>query len=410
MTNSEPESEEKDVLSSGVKMPSVIKNRIDALPGVMPRHAQAWVIGGLALVMVIVIAFSGGKSPKPSPSPLPPVAPINPNSGRIEDYKRRIEEATAKLNQERAQWAKEQQTQMGTLTNAGISSGIRSTASSYVGAGSREGNWIEDDRAKREYQSLYSSNLALTYRKQERLDPATTLAPTLVAATARSSYRDGEDLESTEDKNGERTKKNSSLNRAIGPQYRIFEGSFLETVLTNRLDGAFSGPVNCMTTIDMYSHNGQHVLIPAGSRALGEVKRVDSFGQERLAVVFHRLIMPDGYTVDLDQFRGLNQVGETGLKDQINHHYLQVFGVSIALGAVGGFSAANTLSGTDVTAADAYRQGVAESLSQSSMRILDRYLNILPTITIREGQRVKIYLMDDLLLPAYENHRMPDGL
>ena len=54
--------------------------------------------------------------------------------------------------------------------------------------------------------------------------------------------------------------------------------------------------------------------------------------------------------------------------------------------------------------ADAYRQGVASSLSQSSLHILDRYLNVLPTFTIREGYRIKVYLSQDLMLPAYEEH------
>jgi type IV secretion system protein VirB10 len=53
---------------------------------------------------------------------------------------------------------------------------------------------------------------------------------------------------------------------------------------------------------------------------------------------------------------------------------------------------------------------MASSLSQSSTHILDRYLNVVPTITIREGHRVKVYLSDDLLLPAYEKHRMPGDL
>ena len=137
------------------------------------------------------------------------------------------------------------------------------------------------------------------------------------------------------------------------------------------------------------------------------MKPVSSFGQQRLAVIFHRLIMPDGFSVDLDQFRGLNQIGETGLRDQVNRHYLQTFGVSLAIGAIAGLAQANTRSGFDTSSSDAYRQGVATSLSQSSLRILDRYLNILPTFTVREGHRIKIYLADDLLLPAYDRHRRP---
>ncbi len=200
------------------------------------------------------------------------------------------------------------------------------------------------------------------------------------------------------------------LDRAQGNQYRLFEGTMFETVLTNRLDGTFSGPVNCMVTTNVYSHNGQHVLIPQGTRVLGEARKVETFGEHRLAVMFHRLIMPDGYSVSLDKFQGLNQIGETGLEDLVNHHYLQVFGASIAIGLIAGFSQANTTYGVGESATDAYRQGVASSLSQSSVHILDRYLNVVPTITIREGHRVKVYLSDDLLLPAYEKHQMPSDL
>jgi hypothetical protein len=83
-----------------------------------------------------------------------------------------------------------------------------------------------------------------------------------------------------------------------------------------------------MVTTNVYSHDRQHVVIPQGSRILGEARRVDNFGQERVAVFFHRIIMPDGYSVSLDQFQGLNQVGETGLKDRVNNHYMKIFGAS----------------------------------------------------------------------------------
>jgi type IV secretion system protein VirB10 len=202
----------------------------------------------------------------------------------------------------------------------------------------------------------------------------------------------------------------ADLNRSTGKDYRLFEGTIIESVLTNRLDGTFSGPANCLVSYDVYSHDHNHILIPAGSRVLGDVHPVDSSGQSRLAVTFHRLVMPDGFTVNLDQFRGLDQVGETGLRDQVNHHYLQIFGASIAIGMIAGLAQSNTSYGASVPATDVYRQGVASSLSQSSTHILDKFLNILPTFTIREGQRIKIYLQDDLALPAYEKHEMPGDI
>ena len=188
----------------------------------------------------------------------------------------------------------------------------------------------------------------------------------------------------------------------------------LESVLVNRLNGDFAGPVICQISTDVYSHDHAELLIPAGSRILGETKKVNDVGQERLAVIFHRLIMPDGYAVDLDQAPGLNQIGETALRDKVNNHYFKIFGASIAVGAIAGLSTIGTnnsaVTGLPTSNASAYREGVAGSLSQSSLRILDKFLNIPPTITIREGHRVRVFLTQDLLLPAYSNHRMPSDL
>jgi type IV secretion system protein VirB10 len=208
-------------------------------------------------------------------------------------------------------------------------------------------------------------------------------------------------------------KSTTELNQASGKNYVIFEGTVLESALVNRLNGDFSGPVICMLTNDLYSHDHSRVLIPAGTKILGESKKVDSFGQTRLAVSFHRLIMPDGYSVDLDQFPGLNQIGETALKDKVNNHYIKIFGTSIAIGAIAGLATIGTNTagiGVPVSSSDAYRQGVAGSLSQSSMQILDKFLNQLPTITIREGHRVKVYLMQDLKVPDYQHHQMSPDL
>jgi type IV secretion system protein VirB10 len=127
-----------------------------------------------------------------------------------------------------------------------------------------------------------------------------------------------------------------------------------------------------------------------------------------MAVVFHRLIMPDGYSVDLDQFRGLDQIGEQGLKDKVNNHYLQIFGTSIALGLIAG-AAEVEMGGGALTGSGSqlFTTGASASISSSATTILDRFIQIPPTITIREGHRVKVYFTQDMLLPAYSNHTIP---
>ena len=88
----------------------------------------------------------------------------------------------------------------------------------------------------------------------------------------------------------------------------------------------------------------------------------------------------------------------SGLRDDVNRHYLQVFGASLAIGAISGLAQYNTRAGVDYTFGDAYRQAAGASLATSASRVLDRYLNVLPTITIREGFRIKVYLTNDVEL------------
>ena len=205
----------------------------------------------------------------------------------------------------------------------------------------------------------------------------------------------------------------ANIDSAIGQPYLVYEGSVLDTVLMNRLDGDAAGPVKVLVSNPLYSHDRQHVIIPEGTVVLGEAKKIGAAGfgqQRRMAVAFHRLIMPDGYSVDLDQFHGLDQIGEEGLKDKVNNHYLEIFGTSIALGVVAGASEITQGGGTITTSgSQAFTNGTAASVSQSATSILDRFLQIPPTITIREGHRVKVYFTQDLLLPAYSNHTIPQS-
>ncbi len=213
--------------------------------------------------------------------------------------------------------------------------------------------------------------------------------------------------------NQDRRRPEINIDSATGQPYVVYEGTTLDTVLMNRLDGDAPGPVKVLVSNPVYSHDRQHVLIPAGTVVLGEARKIGAAGfgqQRRIAVVFHRLIMPDGYSVDLDQFHGLDQIGEEGLKDKVNNHYLQIFGTSIALGVIAGAGEIEEGGGTISTSgSQAFATGASASVSQSATTILDRFMQIPPTITIREGHRVKVYFTQDMLLPAYDNHTIPQS-
>ena len=178
---------------------------------------------------------------------------------------------------------------------------------------------------------------------------------------------------------------------------RIHEGTFLEAVLVTQLSGEFPGPVLAMVSAPLYSADRQRVLIPRGARVVGTARAVQSRDQTRLAIAFHRLLLPDGSWVDLE-FTGLNQVGESALLDQVNRHHLSTF---VAAGAVG------VLSGLTLAGASPYglQAGIGQGLGGSATSMLDRYLNRMPEITIRAGHRLRIWLTSDLLVPHDTTHR-----
>ncbi len=177
---------------------------------------------------------------------------------------------------------------------------------------------------------------------------------------------------------------------------RIYEGSFLEAALATQLSGDFPGPVLAVVAIPFYSADRQRILVPRGTRVIGTAQAVTNQDQARLGIGFHRLIFPDGSWVSL-QFRGLNQVGEGALKDQVDRHYFSMFA---AVGAVGVLSGLTAVGGNPYEGGTAgMRSGAGQGLGQAATRILDRFLNRMPTITIRAGHRLRVWFTSDVLVP-----------
>jgi type IV secretion system protein TrbI len=427
-----------------------IQDKAPKPPGLMPKNVQTWVMLGLAVLMVTIMWLTGGKKAQTAPKPAMPgvqtQAPLEVNEGKIAELQSRIQE----LQREQQVALNQQNKLFSTLQSENQSAPPAQITNSQV-ATTPPSDPIQDERKKRAYLSLFSSNVALSYRKElakpdlsqgtpttnpfglpslpaQAADYNQQLAqilqglppmpqpipvPSSITGNTRSTGMTGaeETAKHVSESSSKQPSVNpSALNAAEGKNYVLFEGTILETVLLNRLDGQFIGPVECLVTNDLYSYDRQHVLIPSGTKVLGEAKRVDTFGQTRLAVAFHRLIMPDGYSVSLDQFKGMNQIGDTGLRDQVNNHYLKIFGASLAVGAIGGIAQAGSGGLLTSSGTQNIQQGVGESLGQTSQRILDKFLNILPTVTIREGHRVKIHLSGDLAVPDYANHKMPSDL
>ncbi len=407
--------------------------------GVIPRRTQMWLLVGLAFGILAIILFAGKPEPPARTLPIAALQPPALDADRLRDYQERLRVLDERARQEPV-----------TQPMLARPEPVYAEPSTVPAV-----DPLDSERKRREYESLFASNVVMSRRPDAeqlmtpggsgpRASAASTRAgtdgipappsldevadavmrasarhaPSTTAATSVDAANEGRRDESAGAPEQGSPVANgrpaaTGLIISSGPRHRILEGTVIETVLTNRLDGGVAAPVNCLVTTPVYSHDGQYVLIPAGSRVLGETKPVQGLGERRLAVAFDRLVLPDGRTYPLDQFMGLNDIGDAGLRDQMNQHYRSTFGASAAVGLITGFaqylgSVGLNRGGGDRTVVIA--GNVGDATAQATAQTMNRFLNRLPTITIREGHRVKVYLTSDLELPAYaarDSHAPP---
>lgn len=194
-----------------------------------------------------------------------------------------------------------------------------------------------------------------------------------------------------------------------GRLYRIFEGTVLEGVVTNHIDGGFSGPIMVSLTTDLYSHDHQQLLLPQGTRLLGDVQSVGNAQQRKMFVTFHRAICPDGFSLEFAKYIGLDQIGTTGLATKVDHGYLQAFAAAAAIGGLGGLAQIGN-NGSVLEPSTQIRNGISEQSATEGEQVLNHFLNRLPIITLKEGSRARVYIGTDLLIPAYAEHRVDPTL
>lgn len=242
---------------------------------------------------------------------------------------------------------------------------------------------------KQQQDALNSDTLAIDFSH------AGSTAPTAVLG----AKADETEKSSAEDISGKSPTKEASVSAAKtdpmsqynfdqyqGQLYRVFEGTVLEGVVTNHIDGGLTGPILVMLTTDYYSHDHQQLLMPQGTRLIGTVQSVGNAQQRKMFVTFHRAVCPDGFSLDFDKYLGLDQIGTAGLATKVDHGYLMAFGAAAAIGGLGGLAQIGN-NGSVFTPSTEIRNGISEQSAAEGEQVLNHFLNRLPIITLKEGSR-----------------------
>ena len=199
-----------------------------------------------------------------------------------------------------------------------------------------------------------------------------------------------------------------SIKTAARSPYEVKAGSIIPAVLVSGMNSDLPGQVIAQVRENVYdSASGRHVLIPQGSRLIGLYDAHVAYGQQRLLLAWNRVIFPDGSNFDLKGMPGADKAGMAGFFDDVDNHYIKVFGSSVLMSLISAgvqlSQSSNTTSNTSTTTTKSVGQTVGDALGQqlgqTAMTITQKNINIQPTLTVRPGYRFNVMVTADMILP-----------
>jgi len=182
--------------------------------------------------------------------------------------------------------------------------------------------------------------------------------------------------------------------------FEVLAGTVISASLVTGLDSDLPGTVIAQVTENVYDTvTGRILLIPQGTRIIGQYDSVVAFGQSRALLVWQRLILPDGSSLQIDNLPASDTAGYAGLSDKVDYHtwaLLKGVGLATLLGvtAVSGDS-------KDSDLVRAIRESAEQSANQAGEKIVEKHLNVQPSITVRPGWPVRVIVRKDLVLKPY---------
>jgi len=183
--------------------------------------------------------------------------------------------------------------------------------------------------------------------------------------------------------------------------YEVMAGTVISASLLTGLDSDLPGLVTAQVTEAVRdSISGQTLLIPQGSKLIGSYDSVVAFGQSRALVAWQRIVMPDGSSIQIDNLPATDAAGYAGLEDEVDYHTWTLL-KGIAMSTLLGVGTQVTFGSGQSNLVQAIQQSTQQSANQAGQRIVEKDLNIQPTLKIRPGWPLRVIVHKDLILRPY---------
>ncbi len=185
--------------------------------------------------------------------------------------------------------------------------------------------------------------------------------------------------------------------------YQLMAGTIIAASLVSGLSSDLPGFVIAQVTEHVYDTvTGRHLLLPQGSRLIGKYDSVVAFGQERALVVWQRIIRPDGSSIVIDNLPATDTAGYAGLADAVDLHTWKLL-KGVFLSTVLGIGNQLAFANTDNDLVKALRESTGQTTNRAGQRLIEKNLNVQPTITVRPGWPLRILVHKDLVLKPTRN-------
>jgi type IV secretion system protein VirB10 len=189
--------------------------------------------------------------------------------------------------------------------------------------------------------------------------------------------------------------------------YQLMAGTVIAASLITGLNSDLPGFVIAQVTENVFDTvSGRHLLIPQGSRLIGRYDNIVAFGQERALVVWQRIILPDGSSIVIDNLPATDTGGYAGLADQVDFHTWKLL-KGVALATVLGVGSELAFGSSDSDLVKALQQSTQSTTNRAGQRLIERQLNVQPTITVRPGWPLRVVVHKDLVLRPYRGTASP---
>ncbi|MCF6328113.1 MAG: TrbI/VirB10 family protein, partial [Devosiaceae bacterium] len=183
--------------------------------------------------------------------------------------------------------------------------------------------------------------------------------------------------------------------------YQLMAGTVIAAALVTGLNSDLPGMVIAQVTENVFdSVSGRYLLIPQGTRLIGKYDSVIAFGQERALVIWQRIIRPDGSSITIDNLPATDPSGYAGLSDKVDLNTWELL-KGIALSTLLGVGTELTFGNNESDLVKAIRESTQQSTNRAGQKLIDRTLNIQPTITVRPGWPLRIIVNKDVIMTPY---------